>query len=99
MKLTAFLVAAVLLIDATVSGAGELTKDQQHSVERGLAWLARQQRRDGAWEAPADATPLPSLAWPVWPCSWREAPRAKAPTRDSFARPYTSSWAPVSATA
>jgi hypothetical protein len=58
MKLTAFLVAAVLLIDVTASGAGELTKDQQHSVERGLAWLARQQRRDGAWEAPGGRYPI-----------------------------------------
>jgi hypothetical protein len=58
MKPMAFLAAAVLLAGVTPAGAGELTKEQQRAVERGLAWLARQQRRDGRWEAPGGRYPI-----------------------------------------
>jgi hypothetical protein len=58
MKPTVFLAAVVLLAGVAPAGAGELTKEQQRAVERGLAWLAKQQRRDGGWEAPGGRYPI-----------------------------------------
>jgi hypothetical protein len=58
MKPTVFLATAILLAGVVPAGAGELTKEQQRAVERGLAWLAKQQRRDGGWEAPGGRYPI-----------------------------------------
>jgi hypothetical protein len=52
------LAVAVLLSGAAPAGAGELTKEQQRAVERGLTWLAKQQKPDGHWEAPGARYPI-----------------------------------------
>jgi hypothetical protein len=46
-----FLLAALALVPAPAVRADALSKKHQDMVDRGLAWLARQQSRDGHWEA------------------------------------------------
>jgi hypothetical protein len=58
MKLPASLAVAMLLTAAAPAGGGELTKEQQRCVERGLTWLAKQQKPDGHWEAPGGRYPI-----------------------------------------
>ena len=46
------LVALALVLAATATArAGELPKQHQNAIDNGLRWLARQQDRDGHWEA------------------------------------------------
>jgi hypothetical protein len=49
--------ACGLVLGAASAGAGEIPKKYRPAVEKGLAWLVKQQHRDGHWSAAADQYP------------------------------------------
>ncbi len=53
---------ALLIVSATPSRGEEIPKEYRASVTKGLEWLAKQQSRDGHWEAPGGAYPITMTA-------------------------------------
>src|SRR5262245_8401676 len=58
------LVLGALVLVVTPARAREMPKEHRPAVDKGLAWLAKQQHRDGHWEATSAgyATPMTALA-------------------------------------
>jgi hypothetical protein len=57
-RVAALLGALALVMAAPAARANEMTPEQRKAVQKGLEWLAKNQHKDGHWEAPGGQYPV-----------------------------------------